>query len=262
MTPAALLLPLALAAAPAAAAGAADLQEAFAAAAAAVGPAVVSVSVHSSEKIPQPPFGEPDDMFGQSVLGREDAAAVPGGPSPRAYPRSGSGLLIDPAGYILTNEHVVRDSTAPAVTLAGYPGREFISEVVGTDRDADLALLKISSDEPLPFTRLGAAAAPRAGDWAIALGNALGMEGSLTVGVVSSPLRTLKADSGTVRKAIQTDAAINPGNSGGPLLNLKGEVIGINAASYAPAGAYPGIGFAIPAAKAKSFADGLLKRAK
>ncbi len=84
------------------------------------------------------------------------------------------------------------------------------------------------------------------------------MEGSLTVGVVSSPRRVLRSPGGASREAIQTDAAINPGNSGGPLLNLKGEVIGINAASYAPAGAYPGIGFAVPAAKAKSFADGLL----
>ncbi len=255
-----LALPLLFAAAPAAA-GAAALQEAFAAAAASAGPAVVSVYAGDPSSSGEPPFGEPDDLFGQSVLGRDRSSAVPGKTAP-AYPRSGSGLLIDAAGYILTNEHVVRGSTAPAVTLPGSGGREFRAEVIGSDKDADLALLKISAGWPLPFVRLGAAAPPRAGDWAIALGNALGMENSVTVGVVSAPLRRLKAPGGGYRTAIQTDAAINPGNSGGPLLNIKGEVIGVNAASYAPAGAYPGIGFAIPAGNAKYFADGFLKRAK
>ncbi|MEW5907122.1 MAG: trypsin-like peptidase domain-containing protein [Elusimicrobiota bacterium] len=245
--------------APPGAAGAAALQEDFAAAAAAAAPAVVSVYAGAPASSGEPPFGEPDDLFGQSVLGRDSGSAVPGKAAP-AYPRSGSGLLIDPAGYILTNEHVVRGSTSPSVTLPG--GREFRAEVVGSDRDADLALLKVSAGGPLPFLRPGAAAAPRAGDWAIALGNALGMEGSVTVGVVSSPRRILRSAGGTAREAIQTDAAINPGNSGGPLLNLKGEVIGISAASYAPAGAYPGIGFAIPAGTAKAFVDRLLKRSE
>ncbi|PKM97402.1 MAG: hypothetical protein CVU79_08480 [Elusimicrobia bacterium HGW-Elusimicrobia-3] len=248
-----LTLLLRLAAAPAAAADAAGLQETFAAVAGSAAPAVVSVYSGGPAAAARPPFGEPDDLFGQSLLGREQAAAVPGKIPPAAYHRSGSGLLVDPAGYILTNEHVVRGSTAPVVVLAGDPGREFPAEVIGSDRDKDLALLKISAGGPLPFMRLGYSIPPRAGDWAIALGNALGMEGSITVGVVSSPRRVLKSPGGAAREALQTDAAINPGNSGGPLLNLKGEVIGLNAASYAPAGPYPGIGFAIPASAASAF---------
>ncbi|HOI42121.1 MAG TPA: trypsin-like peptidase domain-containing protein [Elusimicrobiales bacterium] len=248
-------LPLALLlACPASAAGggAAELQEAFAAAAAGAAPAVVSVSAHGS---PDAPFGEPEDLLGGFLSAAESPAGP--GPSSPAYPRSGSGLIIDPAGYILTNEHVVRGSTA---VLVSFPGgaRNTEAAVVGSDRTADLALLKVRTDKPLPFLPLSGAARPRAGDWAIALGNALGMEGSVTVGVVSAPSRRLKAPAAGYREALQTDAAINPGNSGGPLLNLKGEVIGINAAGYAPDGAYPGIGFAIPAAKAKAFSDGLL----
>lgn len=201
------------------------------------------------------PFGEPDDLLG-GFLSAAEGAEKPG-PSSPAYPRAGSGLVIDPAGYILTNEHVVRGSTRVFVSFHGA-GRNAEAAVVGADRKSDLALLKVRADKPLPFLRLAGAAPLRAGDWAIALGNALGMEGSVTVGVVSAPLRRLKSPDGGYREAVQTDAAINPGNSGGPLLNLKGEVIGINAASYAPAGAYPGIGFAVPAGIANDFADGLL----
>ncbi len=249
-----LLLPFA--AAPAAAAGAAELQDAFAAAAAKAAPAVVAVSGPGNGA--DAPFGEPEDLLG-GFLSAAELPAGPG-PTPPAYPRSGSGLIIDPAGYILTNEHVVRGSTSVVVSLAD--GSRAEAAVIGADQAADLALLKAKTDAPLPFLALSGAARPRAGDWALALGNALGMEGSVTVGVVSAPLRKLKGPDGVRREAIQTDAAINPGNSGGPLLNLKGEVIGINASAYAPSGAYPGIGFAIPAAKAKDFADGLLERAK
>lgn len=249
----ALLLPFA--AAPAAAAGAAALQDAFAAAAAKAAPAVVSVSARGTADAP---FGEPEDLLG-GFLSAAESPAKPG-PAAPAYPRSGSGLIVSPDGCILTNEHIVRGSTSVLVSFHGGGTAE--AAVTGSDRAADLALLKVRADEPLPFLPLSGAAVPRAGDWAIALGNALGMEGSLTVGVVSAPSRRLKAPGGVRREAVQTDAAINPGNSGGPLLNLKGEVIGINAASYSSAGAYPGIGFAVPARTAKAFVDRLLERAE
>ncbi|MDT8286914.1 MAG: trypsin-like peptidase domain-containing protein [Elusimicrobiales bacterium] len=262
MNRAALPLLILMIASPAAAADAAGLQEAFAAVAQAAAPAVVSVrSGESGEKYP-PPFGEPEDLFGGFV---SPGAAKPsaGGAAPaRLFPRAGTGLLISADGHILTSGHITAPGTPVFVTLPGEPAKELEAEVLGTDKTADLALLKIQAAGPLPFLRLGAREEPRAGDWAIALGNSLGMEGSVTVGVVSAPRRILKAPGGADREAVQTDAAINPGNSGGPLLNLKGEVIGLNAASYAPAGAYPGIGFAVPAATAKSFVSGLLKRAE
>lgn len=260
MTRAALPLLILLAAARAAAGDAAGLQDAFAAAAEAAAPAVVAVAAGGTGSGAPPPFGEPGDLFGGFVSGAEEPAG--GKPAGRSFPRSGSGLIISADGHILTNEHVSVPGAAVFVTLPGGAAKRLKAEVIGADKSADLALIKVHSAEPLPFVRLGASAPPRAGDWAIALGNALGMEGTVTVGVVSAPRRVLKAPGGAVREAVQTDAAINPGNSGGPLLNLKGEVIGINAASYAPAGAYPGIGFAIPADKAKDFADRLLKRAE
>ena len=177
-------------------------------------------------------------------------------PRERAYrhPVMGSGVIIDRAGYILTNEHVIRDADEIMVRLPD--GREFSGEVAGSDRRSDLAVVRIEG-ENLPVAKLGDSDALRVGQWVIAIGNPFGFllddpQPTLTLGVVSALNRSL---SGTplgrdkfYKGLIQTDAAINRGNSGGPLVNMRGEVIGINVAILAPGvgGGFVGIGFAIP----------------
>ncbi|HUK64483.1 MAG TPA: Do family serine endopeptidase [Dongiaceae bacterium] len=171
-------------------------------------------------------------------------------------PSSGSGFIIDPKGYILTNNHVVRDADEINVTLEDK--RTFKAKVVGTDPETDVAVIKIEGDH-LPTLPLGDSDAMRVGDWAIAIGNPLGMlKGSVTVGIVSALARTdLNIFGGTpqYQDFIQTDASINFGNSGGPLCNIRGEAIGINTAIN-PSG--QGIGFAIPMNLAKHVADQLI----
>jgi serine protease Do len=160
-------------------------------------------------------------------------------------PSSGSGFIIDHAGYILTNNHVVRDAAEITVTLNDH--RKFKARVVGTDPGTDVAVIKIVGAGDLPVVPLGDSDEIRIGDWAIAIGNALGeLDGTLTVGVISAKGRTNLAIQGgapSYQNFIQTDASINFGNSGGPLLNIRGEAIGINTAVN-PSG--EGIGFAIP----------------
>jgi serine protease Do len=171
-------------------------------------------------------------------------------------PSSGSGFIIDPKGYVLTNNHVVRDADEINVTLEDK--RTFKAKVVGTDPETDVAVIKIDGDR-LPSLPLGDSDAMRVGDWAIAIGNPLGMlKGSVTVGIVSALARTdLNIFGGTpqYQDFIQTDASINFGNSGGPLCNIRGEAIGINTAIN-PSG--QGIGFAIPINLAKHVADQLI----
>ncbi|MGE5177030.1 MAG: Do family serine endopeptidase [Hyphomicrobiales bacterium] len=160
-------------------------------------------------------------------------------------PSSGSGFIIDKEGHILTNNHVVRDASDITVTLNDH--RKFKAKVVGTDPATDVAVIKIDGAGDLPVVPLGNSDEIRIGDWAIAIGNALGeLDGTLTVGVISAKGRTNLAIQGgapSYQNFIQTDASINFGNSGGPLLNIRGEAIGINTAIN-PSG--EGIGFAIP----------------
>jgi S1-C subfamily serine protease len=167
----------------------------------------------------------------------------------------GSGFIIDKSGIVLTNAHVV--SEADRVTLTLKDGREFTGKVLGTDEVSDLAVVKIESKSAnLPVASLGDSSQLAVGDWAIAIGNPIGLSNTVTLGIIST-LERSSAQVGISDKRInflQTDAAINPGNSGGPLLNEKGEVIGINTAIRADA---TGIGFAIPINKAKTIKDTL-----
>lgn len=153
---------------------------------------------------------------------------------------TGSGLIIRPDGYILTNNHVIDEAASIKVTLADK--RVFEGKVVGRDPFTDLALIKIDAGGKLPSARIGSTKDLRPGDWAIAIGSPMGLDHSVTLGIISAMGRPIYevSDRGQL---IQTDAAINPGNSGGPLLNIKGEVIGINAAI---SGNGQNIGFAIP----------------
>jgi serine protease Do len=163
----------------------------------------------------------------------------------------GSGVIIDPAGYILTNNHVVENADEIRVSLEDrdQTGRNgIVAKVVGRDPKTDIALIKITPKSPLPAASLGDSEALQVGDWVVAIGNPFGLGHTVTVGVVSAKGRTL---GGNYDDFIQTDASINPGNSGGPLLNLRGEVIGINSAIASRTGQSAGIGFAVPINLAK-----------
>jgi len=160
-------------------------------------------------------------------------------PPPQRQSGLGTGFIIDPAGYIVTNNHVVDGAEKIKVVLQDQ--RELDAKVVGRDPQTDLALLKVQSDKPLPAVTLGKSADLKVGEWVVAIGNPFGLDHTVTAGIVSAKGRVI--GSGPYDDYIQTDASINPGNSGGPLLNMRGQVVGINTAIIASG---QGIGFAIP----------------
>jgi serine protease Do len=182
---------------------------------------------------------------GDSLFDR-GSARTPGN-DPKYSLALGSGFIIDPSGYIVTNNHVIAGAGQIQVTLRG--GKSYFAEIVGTDRKTDLALLKVDAARPLPFVSFGDSDAAEVGDRIVAVGNPFGLGGTVTTGIISALDRDLHA--GPFDDYLQIDAAINPGNSGGPSFNLRGEVIGVNTAIASPNGGSVGIGFAIPANMAK-----------
>jgi serine protease Do len=175
----------------------------------------------------------------------------------RRYKRSslGSGVIIDgKRGFILTNQHVILKSKTITVSLKD--GREFKAQIVGADPDSDLAVLRISSAKPLPEITMGDSSNLMIGETVIAIGNPFGFSNTVTTGVISATNRSVRTEDMVYNDFIQTDASINPGNSGGPLLNINGELIGINTAIYAKA---QGIGFAIPINTAKRIVSDLIR---
>ncbi len=179
--------------------------------------------------------------------------APSGGPGPQPRPRRGlgSGVIIDPSGVALTNAHVVQSAEQVEVTL--HDGTRHTARVAGRDPKTDLAVLRIETDKDLPHLRLGDSDEVRVGDWVIAVGAPFGLRATVTSGIVSAKARQIGA--GPYDDFLQTDAAINPGNSGGPLVNMRGEVIGINTAIIRGGN---GIGFAIPSNMARHIATQLL----
>ncbi len=169
---------------------------------------------------------------------------------------SGSGVVIDPDGYIITNNHVIGDATTIEVRFSDKS--KLIAQVVGKDPDTDLAVLKVNADHPLPSARFGDSSAVRVGQWVLAVGNPFGLDRTVTLGVVSGTGRE-NINLSRYENFIQTDASINPGNSGGPLFNLRGEIIGINTAIINFA---QGIGFAIPSNMAKQVMEQLLTQGR
>jgi len=206
-------------------------------------PVVVNVSttqVSQGEQGMESPFGGEDDPFGDFWR------KFFGGPSPRGPFRQkslGSGFIIDKDGSILTNNHVVDNASKIMVKLADE--REFEAKVVGRDAKTDIAVIKINAKENLPVAPLGDSDRLDVGEWVMAIGNPFGLDNTVTSGIVSAKGRHLPGG-GPYDSFIQTDASINPGNSGGPLINLRGEVVGINSAIYSRSGGNIGIGFAIP----------------
>lgn len=167
-----------------------------------------------------------------------------------AYARegAGSGVIVNSAGFVLTNAHVVRRASKIRVKL--WDGGETDAKVVGVDMQTDLAVIKIETSKPLPVARMGDSDKLSVGDWVLAIGSPFGLEQTVTAGIISAKDRVTEAGATPFQQFLQTDAAINPGNSGGPLVNLAGEVIGINTQIATSTGAYNGIGFALPSATA------------
>lgn len=210
---------------------------------------------HNTAHYGQDPFDLFNDEFFRRFFGNPSIR-------PKSEPQpelsSGSGFIVSPDGHILTNFHVVKD--ADEITVLLNDGREFEATVIGTDPKTDLAVLKIEAKD-LPCLEFGNSDHLQIGEWVVAIGNPFALESTLTHGVVSAKGRQ---DLGitSLEDFIQTDAAINPGNSGGPLLNLNGEVIGINTAIVSRSGGYMGIGFAIPSNMAKHVLDQILDTGK
>ncbi len=171
----------------------------------------------------------------------------------------GSGFIVDKSGYILTNYHVVEDSSRISIRLTS--GEEFLAKIIGTDEETDLAVLKIDAGRDLPFVKLGNSDSVRVGDWVLAIGSPFGLAQTVTAGIISQTRR--ETPYGTpFQKFIQTDAAINRGNSGGPLVNMDGEVIGINSQIATSTGDYNGIGFALPSSEAANVYSQILQTGK
>lgn len=201
---------------------------------------------------PGAPF---DDLFeeffkrrqGQGGPGQggpgQGGQAMPDMPRQRKSSSLGSGFVIDPAGIVITNNHVIAD--ASEVTVIFNDGQKLKAEVIGKDQKVDVAVLRVKPEKPLKSVKFGDSDKSKVGDWVIAVGNPFGLGGSVTSGIVSARNRNI--DSGPYDNYIQTDASINKGNSGGPLFNMDGEVIGINTAILSPSGGSVGIGFATPA---------------
>ena len=156
----------------------------------------------------------------------------------------GSGFIVDKTGYILTNFHVVEDSSRVTVQL--HTGEEYVAKIVGADEETDLAVLKIEAGKDLPFVKFGDSEKAQVGDWVLAIGSPFGLSKTVTAGIVSQVKRETPYTFSFPKKFIQTDAAINRGNSGGPLVNMDGEVIGVNSQIATSTGDYNGIGFALP----------------
>ena len=215
--------------------------------------AVVNISTEAVEK-PDPnqqqamPDFPPDSPFGQMFRHYFDQQRR--GQKEHAL---ASGFIIDPSGYIVTNNHVVDGATKITVKIDG--GDSYTAKVIGTDEKTDLALIKIDAGHPLPYVAWGNSDQAQVGDWVIAVGNPFGLGGTVTAGIVSAHDRNINA--GPYDDFLQIDAPINPGNSGGPLFNQSGQVVGIDSAIYSPNGGSVGIGFAIPSNLASKVVDQL-----
>jgi len=173
----------------------------------------------------------------------------------------GSGVVVDPAGYILTNNHVVDGADRIQVKFMSDP-TEYDAKVVGTDAATDLAVIRVEGKKSLVPAKIGNSEAVQVGDWCVAIGSPFGFQATVTAGIISAKERDIPGDSTQFQHFLQTDAAINPGNSGGPLLNIRGEVVGINTAIASRSGGYQGIGFALPINTAAQVYNDIIKNGK
>jgi len=211
------------------------------------GPAVVSIDVTQKIKRPRMPEISEDDPFYEffrrfGQIPRGGGGGGRGGPEREYESQStGSGFIVSADGYVVTNAHVVEDSSEVTVRLTDR--REFTAKVIGSDKRTDVALLKIDAKD-LPRVVIGDPDKVKVGEWVVAIGKPFGLENTMTAGIVSAKGRDLPQEN--LVPFIQTDVAINPGNSGGPLFNMRGEVVGINSMIYSRTGGYMGLAFAVP----------------
>jgi serine protease Do len=235
----------------------------FVAVAEKVKPAVVNISAKSMVEDRFHAFSGRDDDIWRRFFGMPPGNGGQTPPQMRKSESLGSGFLISSDGYILTNNHVIKGADDIMVKLSDT--KEYKAKVIGADSETDLALLKIDADETMPYLILGNSDSILVGDWAIAVGNPfpqLGLDRTMTVGVISALGRTglvFGPDNPVYQNYIQTDASINPGNSGGPLVDINGNVVGINSAIVSPTGGNIGIGFAVPINLAKKISEQLKK---
>lgn len=223
------------------------------------GPAVVNVQVvERAQNVIESGQGEEDPF--SDFFRRFGIPAPQMGPHGNHQPAhgEGSGFIVTPDGYILTNAHVVAD--ADTVTVRLTDRREFSAKVVGMDARTDVAVIKINTNSSLPTVRIGNPAYLKAGEWVLAIGSPFGFENSATAGIVSAIARSLPGEDGNgYVPFIQTDVPVNPGNSGGPLFNMQGEVVGINSQIFSRTGGYMGLSFAIPIDVAMDVREQLIK---
>ena len=214
------------------------------------------VSIDTKGKVPEiaekgaePPAGTPDEIleFFRKQMPQRPSYSV------------GSGFIVDKSGYILTNAHVVEDSSRITVKLNS--GEEYIAKVIGTDEETDVAVLKIETGKDLPFINFADSEKAKVGDWVLAIGSPFGLARTVTAGIISQTKRETPYAS-VFQKFIQTDAAINRGNSGGPLVDMNGEVVGINSQIATSTGDYNGIGFALPSNEAAYVYKQILQNGK
>lgn len=219
-------------------------------------PAVVYIEVTESREVTNPFLPFQNDPFFRRFFGAPKM--------PKKFKQEmkglGSGMIIDPQGHILTNFHVAGGATKIEVTLAD--GSKHPAKLVGGDSKTDLAVIHISTKERLPHVTFGDSDKVEVGEWVVAIGAPRALEKSVTQGIISAKHRSGVTDPNSYQDFLQTDAAINPGNSGGPLLNLQGEVIGVNAAIATESGGFEGIGFTIPSNMAQYIAKELISHGK
>jgi len=223
-----------------------------------VEPAVVNISttqVIERKRSPRRPRGQSEDPF-QDFFDRFFDFPDQG---PAAERSLGSGVIVDRKGYILTNNHVVEQATKIQVQLNGASTR-YTAKVIGTDEETDLAVIKIDADRDLPTAKLGNSDGVQVGDWVLAIGSPFGLQATVTAGIISAKDRGVGGRQ--FQRFLQTDAAINPGNSGGPLVDMAGQVIGINTAIVTGSRGYEGVGFALPSNTAINVYNQLISAGK
>ncbi|HEV2615874.1 MAG TPA: Do family serine endopeptidase [Candidatus Acidoferrales bacterium] len=224
-----------------------NLSNGFSNVVARVEPAVVNISTTQVFEAPKDKRGtgargqDPFQDFFNKFFSQNPGAQ---GQGPEAERSLGSGVIVDRRGYVLTNDHVIDGATKIEVAIDGDP-KYYTGKVIGVDKQTDLAVVKIETDHELPVARLGNSEGSKVGDWVLAFGSPFSLNGSVTAGIISATNRQNVGNT-QFQNFIQTDAAINPGNSGGPLVNLAGEVIGINTAIYTGSRGFEGVGFALP----------------
>jgi serine protease Do len=232
-------------------AAAISLSQAFEEVAKAVEPAVVNINTEELVRVsrrprnntPGAPGEDPMEDFFHRFFNNPN---MPSQPEQFTRRSLGSGVIVDPKGYIITNNHVVDGATKIKVSVEG--GKEYAAKVIATDQLSDIAVIKIDGDGDFPFAKIGDAKAAKVGDWVLAIGSPFGLEQTVTAGIISTAGRVFQEGGGSMlfNDYLQTDAAINPGNSGGPLVNMNAEVVGINSFISTSSRSSAGVGFAVP----------------